>query len=340
MRYKSFFMALVALAFANCAIAGENASLKAAPYSKLSKKYKSTEEENGLKVGLKTENPVLGHFNLDLLFWKAQGNNWLYAFDNTLASDLHTNFVRGDAEWAPGMRLEVGFWLPFDWNVAAVYTYYHVDKKDKDHGDHISIVNDTVSATHFFDPVSSRTRINYNVFTLDFASHFRWAKNFSIKPTLSVEVASIKYSYNNKYYLAGETYHITKFWDEFTGGGPRFGFDAAYRFGWTNLDIIGAFFASLVYGSAEVRSSDKDPTREPYVYQYYKDDRGELKCHLQVSIGLKWKYDFDHNTKVFNIYSYWENNYWAELGQGVVNNIWPKESLIMSGLNFGFGFEY
>lgn len=303
------------------------------PVCKKEKKVCDVEVQN-----LCTENPNLFFFNVDFLWWKAKGNGWIVVQDFDIISGgtfINIDNMRGDSEWNPGARVEIGFSTPLEWNIGALYTYYHNESFSKIRNTGIVAQGQTV---YQIDLATSKLNIDYNILDLELTSSCFWHKNLLIKPIFGARGAWIKYTYRNKYYFyASNLEQFRNIKNQYKAGGPRMGVDAYFKVG-GGFDFMGAITASLLYGHAYA-NYDRNFLTSPRRIDYEKYT--DLKGTLQMQIGANWKYLFDKDTKAFSLHLLWENNFWIELG-----DVYPSqaigfaETLFTYGLNFGFGFEF
>jgi hypothetical protein len=300
-------------------------------------------EKNGKKnevvevADLKTQNPNLFFFNVDFLWWKAKGNGWIYIRDIDFFEPgsplLDEDYFRGNSEWNPGARIEVGFSTPLEWNIGGIYTYYHNESESKKR----NVILTLGQTTYNINLSTTKLHTDYNVLDLELTSSCFWHKYLIIKPIFGARGAWIKYGYHDKYYYSTNTEQFQTIRNKYSAGGPRMGVDAYFKVG-GGFDFMGGITASLLYGHMSASFARNFLSATTTIdHEKFSD----LKGTLQMQLGANWKYFFDKDTKAFSLHLLWENNYWIDLGdvRHTLGMGFP-ETFYTYGLNFGCGFEF
>jgi hypothetical protein len=311
--------------------------------------YQKQEKEEMAKqpIVMGINNPTWGYVTLDFLAWRAQRTSWYYAVDLPHLSDNSDvgQILYAHPKWKPGFRLDLNFSNVYDWTIGGVLTYYYNNSTYVDRGNyyHSAIYNrNIIDAT-----MTMQSKITFISGDFEFGTNFNFGKTVSVKPFISLRVAQFKddisFYYNG--FVDGDPVDpesltiLTK--QKFTGAGPRVGLNSEYRFGNTGLDLFGLFTASLLYGNMKVDPYSLTVHGDSTSLIDYKEDFSDLKANIQLILGSKWKYFWDHDTKAFMLRFAWEANYWFDQGdyyRSVEHQ--NQRALIFSGFNVGFGFEY
>jgi hypothetical protein len=322
--------------------------------------------------GLRTNNPLHGYVNLDILCWKGRGNDQTYAVVSDaapVATEEHpfsAKTQKAKNNWKPGSRLDVGFTTMHDWNVGAIWTYYHNE----------SVSRKSTTAYAFYPIWASNNyatrgkfhyNLNYNTVDLQFASNLSLSRNLTFKPFVDVRAAWIKSTDRIRYkglpavdagIPTDTTISVSHGW---WGIGPRVGTGAAFKFGKCGLSFFGDLSGSLLYGNAHnSRTIDQNIMMTAYGDQStageslnWRDNSGDLRPSLEMMIGANYKWNFDCGKKAICLHAAWETNYWWSQadsfttidGEGTTDLTLAQvgkhfQSLILYGINVGLGFEY
>ncbi len=316
----------------------------------------SSENQIDAKKLVVAKNAINGFTNVEFLYWRAEGDRWVYAYTldsgqaliapgNLDAQTTGVKTLRGKAEWKPGARVELGYSTAFHWNISGIWTYYHNRSVSTYRADNGLAGNIVLAGTH----AHSVSRINYNVGDLQFSSCFQLLKNLSLKPYFSVRGAWIEQNQRNRFTgspiptgLFNGTYRQAIDW---SGYGPRLGMDVACHFGKTGLSFFGGLSASLLFGNLHTKINlDYLGTLAP-VFVETRDRSHALKTNLQALIGADMKWWFDHCKKAIALYAAWETNYWWHIEaltplRANLTNYLTSQDLILSGLSAGLAFEF
>jgi hypothetical protein len=300
-----------------------------------------------------SKNQMYGFLNLELLCWRADQTVWNYATTSagTITVGTITN-ITGSPDWKPGCRLELGFSLPYNWNISAMWTHHRAKS-------HSSYSNENGLIGHgLFLALDADThfKTNYNIADLQLSSIFSVLKNIYINPEIGVRGAWIKCHQSDEYtgrYPTGSNLNVGTYnnIDKWYGYGPSFGMTSYYNFNRTGFSFFGGFSTALLYGSEHLKTIfdilNLRTGRESHLE--IKQNDHQLKAHLQLVIGADMKWKFHQDKRAVSIHASWETNYWWHLGEkppleiiteGFIGIQPPPQDLTFSGVNVGIGFDY
>jgi hypothetical protein len=311
--------------------------------------------------GIRTDNPLHGYLNLDVLVWKAQGRDQYYALMSDMpprsdgSAAVSGRIQRAKSEWKPGSRFEIGFSTVHDWNVGAIWTFYHNNSCS-------SKVSTTQELEPFFItnwPTRSvyHYHLNYNTVDLQFASNCCLTRNLILKPFIDVRSAWIKASDRIRFsglqatrtgVPVDATVTMKYSW---VGFGPRVGAGAMYKFGHSGFSFFGDFSGSLLYGTARLKESTQSnsdiETNQQVIHASYLEQRdlfGDLKPSIELMLGANYKWEFSHGKKAISLHAAWETNYWWDLKDYFASPdnlaFEMSSALWLMGVNIGLGFDY
>ncbi len=308
-----------------------------------------------IKKTVSSKNPLHGFVNLELLYWRAQGNHWIYAYTLDSGQALPASLtaqsegiknIRGKSEWKPGSRLEVGVSTVHNWNISGIWTYYHNRSTSSHSASNGLAGNILLQGTK----AGSCSKINYNLGDLEFSSSYGLLKNLCLKPYISARGAWINQIVRNHYSGDGVLYILNGMYrqsSEWNGFGPRVGTNVAYHFGKSCFSFIGGLSGSILYGNAHMKSNlNFNNNLGVPISIEMRDHCSELKTNLQAFIGADLKWHFDHCKKAFCLHAEWETNYWWNVGgqatpiRLALTDQISSQDLIMSGVSGGVAFEY
>ncbi len=304
-----------------------------------------------------SKNSINGFVNLELLYWRAEGDRWIYGYALDSRQQLIApgslggqtsgiKTIRGKAKWKPGARLELGYATAYNWNISGIWTYYHNRSVSNHRADNGLAGNIFLGGTG----AKSVSKINYNVGDLQFSSSFQLLQNLCLKPYFSARAAWIEQNQRNTYTgdsilpagVFNGTYRQATDW---SGFGPRLGLDIACHFGKTGLRFFGGFSASLLYGSIHMKTNLDYLGTLGSVFVETRDRSHALKTNVQALIGADMKWWFDHCKKAISLYAVWETNYWwhmealTPLRANLTNEL-ATQDLTLSGVSGGLTFEF
>lgn len=298
-------------------------------------------------IEMKTVNPFTGYTNVDFLWWRAKGSDWEVYSSELINSTSET--VRANSEWNPGCRLEIGFSTPLNWNVSALWTYYHNEtfkRYNKSFSDGAPF-----SVVPIVKPDNSgKQKIKYNTADIRLSSLCSWHNYFVVTPYMGLRGAWIKSKEISTFGAKMQSFEILLIsliqLESFKGGGPQFGFNLNFKVPKSGIEFFGDICSSLLFGKQRAMV-DSDVIIMTIVFPWdlakTSDTFTELKFVLEMEAGARWKYLFDHERKAFSLHLSWNQNYWYHLRSLSYTEgfIAPgKENVMYYGFNFGLGLEY
>lgn len=311
-----------------------------------------------LKKSRGTRNSHCGYLNVDFLCWRGQGSDWGFAgVDDIMSNPRNVGIkgVRGEPKWKPGIRMEVGFSTPLDWNISFLWTYYHNRSTS-------AIAKQAGIEDPFFDlfgtTYSSASHINYNTLDLELSTNLSLLNYFTYKPFIAARCLLLRNGYRNHLDgglpvgMSGISPDATNvIHHHFWGLGPLVGSTAYFRLGKSGLDLFGTLAASLLCGRVSLKQDvgqnvtfSTTQTGPAFNFEF-RDAFYDLKTSLQLLLGLQWKKWFDHDKRAVSLDVSWEANYWWDqtddglagaFGAGSIFS----EAWILYGANFGLGFDF
>jgi hypothetical protein len=179
-----------------------------------------------------------------------------------------------------------------------------------------------------FSSAKSSWRLSYNVFDLKAGRKFLSRYNL-FKPFFGIQSAFIKRTLSvnyTGYANLGSLLTFVPVYNGFSNGsyegsmhfsglGPTFGFWDQVKLPY-HMYIFGEFAASLIYGSMIGKDSfslSNLVAGSPTSFggeNFHDKNRWIPATHLQMQLGLGWKFLFHDNSMFFDFGAAWESNYW------------------------------
>lgn len=264
----------------------------------------------------------------DFLLWTAKTGGLYYAqagqhsgTDNFTFTDFNGIFKKVKTEWDPGFRVGLGYPLSHDeWDTYAYWVHYGSDKTSQHTG-----LSTTVWAHTHPKPehltlgyrrttqAAAKWSFDYDLLDWEIGRPFWVSTKLSFRPYVGVRGAWIdqKLLVDYDFFVidpqpagVGET----EAHSNFSGAGPRTGFDLRYllRGGWS-VSAKGAY--ATLYGRFE---ADYRESENGILIASADDDFHLGTSVVDMSLGLQWDKLTKNEKFHFGFYAGWEQQVWLD----------------------------
>lgn len=308
--------------------------------------------------------------SVDFLYWYAKETNLSYAMKAKGVSQRPVNAGRLTApdtyalaskykdlgaKWDPGFRFGIGWDMDCDgWDLYLNWTYYHNRKKEKTEIPVPTVSNGLVSApgivfiqnpwndmavwqANFWDFVSAKWTLNYNVIDLELGRKFWTSRCFSIRPYIGLRGAWTKTNFNLFSELGpytgsfrGTNLHniLAKAHDNFTnrlwGVGLLAGLQPYWNFH-SNFFLFGDFDLALIWGKFQANKSinyqvtaNSNLDNAFFVLERVRNTSHRnlfrMQAVLDLFLGVRWEKNWCCDRYLSSFDLGWENHIWFEHG--------------------------
>lgn len=315
------------------------------------------------------------YLTADFIWWKAQQDGLAFAYDGVTAQPGTVDAQKGHLhqphfKYEPGFKLGLGVLSGHDnWDMLAEYTWLHVDADNTKNEVHYKgngspstdynalrsvqtdVKNDgNVSAYKYYDEVSGKWSLNFNVLDLDLGRNFWVSKRLTLRPHVGLKFSWLKQDFDvhgeqadlffgsSRFASTHQDHDLKQF-----GVGLRAGVNSAFYL-WNKWSIFGDLSWTALWNDFKVSRHDSHnlTTTSPEV----KDANVHYKPFtvtgvMEVALGLRFETIFSKGRYMYLLQAGWENQVWFDQGQFINFNT-PNNpgNLSLGGLTIKTGFYF
>ncbi len=293
----------------------------------------------------------------DALLWVSSLDGLSYAVKSDRTTSLsHAHVKEPDFDWDWGVRLGLGYKLPYDkWDIFINYTYVHAHAEGGVSDEDGAVfpqwqapfgLTAPIYATH----AKAHWNANVNIGDIELGRDCFVANWLSIRPFMGVRGLVIDQDYDVRYtggtaVPAGDRDKVSLD-NDFWGVGIRLGFDSLWGLG-AGWSLYGNGAASLLSGHFSIHEHERVEEAEV--------TRVNLSNHVdnvivtaEMALGIQWDYLFSKDSYHFGFKFGWEFNVFFDQNQLVrfVGDTAPglfvrnDGDLSFQGLTFGMRFDF
>jgi hypothetical protein len=311
----------------------------------------------------------------ELLYWKATENGLPFAVVNKDSSmNLAEAKIKNlQGQWDVGVRTGIGYIVPHDgWDVNLSWLHFNTRSHKKSvHSNANKFV--FPSLAHPADPIATNTfcrkaegkwKLFLNQLDLDLGREFFVSKWLTLRPHGGIRTDWVKQKVKAEYnHFEGDGLPVpneTKvhYKDRWWGIGLESGLDSQWGLG-EGWSIYADIAAAILYGFHTIKSQEKDkPPFEESTMHFSSLPNGKfmrVKEHLRIAhaildlqLGLRWDWKFDHDRFHLGFQAGWENHIYFSQNQfpyfSTADNLGKffanQGDLTLQGWTFGARFDF
>jgi len=283
----------------------------------------------------------------DFLWWKAQENDLMIAFQqtaDTLPLTVQGNVIELNPKWMPGFRVGAGWNPNYDgWDVSLNWTWYRNSTSRSFVAPTDPILIGLYSlwlqteATNFAN-VDGKWRLLLNMADLEIGRDFFVSCALSLRPYMGAEGGwidrnlTVSYTNPDPALLVADTFvpgtysGKTNYW----GVGPRVGLNGDWRFFNSGFKVFGNLATALLYGKVfknnetvnQFTNDDGVPVGVITTsHVTHESNLWRVVPHLQMNAGLAWGSCLNCNKMFLGVRLGWEVNQYFNLPHFVAPNV-------------------
>lgn len=307
----------------------------------------------------------------EFLYWKITEDDLLYGArtgggQNLAALEatglVNINFIEQPFEWDPGVRVGVGYNLPwYGWDVDLKWTYIQSKPKFTMFQPGLGILSKgflvTSSAADPFatqqsylaNILKANWHLVYNSLDLVVGRNLYLSYRFSIRPNGGLKTAWIHQKQGQAFDQLQQFTVLSAFLgpvhtrNDFWGIGPKVGLDSRYVLP-LNFGLFFQTGAALIYGKFDVETNylrQGPDVDDPFFVVTIRNNKHRLSPWLQLELGLDWSLCFGKNRNILFRAGYecqiWWDQWRARTNLAVPD---PKGDLMMNGLTLQGKFDF
>ncbi len=305
----------------------------------------------------------------DLLYWQADQGGLEYAVTSKIPPSATPNIqTHGktrdlDFDWKPGVRLGIGYHLPYDgWDVFARWTWYQGRADDSVHATSTRAVGMiwspySESATNIANAAHGRWKLNYNVIDFELGRHYFVSRALSVRPFIGARGAWIDQAYRVRYdgtqvFPATPTSLSFHGDNDYNAGGLRAGFNLGWHIS-RKWSVYGDLSGSILFGTFEISEKNVGPSAtfsHGTIIDVHESAR-RTRTNLETGVGVQWetyftndKYDFKYHLAIragYELVQWFNQNqlskFWMPSGAAIIKH---NGDLGMHGATLSVRFDF